>query len=75
MNDKMQEQASKIIEMIVSGLEKASDVASAELPGLINDYLSYYMIDAIPVKAMVVIPILIWLSIYSHKNIKKYAAL
>ena len=49
MNEEMQKQISKILEMMISGIEKAGDVAGEQLPGLVDDYLSMYMIDAIPI--------------------------
>ena len=53
MNEKLQEQLGKILELMLAGLEKASEVAETELPGLIEDYLSMYYIDAIPVVSTV----------------------
>jgi len=72
MNEEMQKQVTRILELMLAGLEKAGDVASSELPGLINDYLSYFMVEAIPVGSFFMMIVFIVLSVFLSKFFKKH---
>ena len=50
----MEEKINKILDLMIAGLEKAGSVAEAELPGLINDYVAYFIIQEVPVISPVI---------------------
>jgi len=49
MEEELQNQTAKILKLMLTGMEKAGNIASKELPGLIEDYLNMYYIEAIPI--------------------------
>ena len=53
MDKDISEKVNKILDLMLSGIEGASDIASAELPGLLQEYINYFMIDAIPLSGVV----------------------
>lgn len=59
MNEEMQKQLSRILELMLNGLEKAGDVASKELPGLIEDYLQLFVIKNLPIGSLILMLVMI----------------
>jgi di/tricarboxylate transporter len=72
MNEEMQKQLGKILELMISGLEKAGDVASKELPGLLEDYLQFFIIDLLPVSQLVYIIGVLILIYTTKEKIRKW---
>ena len=43
----LSEKAEKILDMLISGMEKAGTAANAELPQLMEQYVVYFIVDAV----------------------------
>lgn len=67
MSEEMQKQLGKILELMIAGLEKAGEMASKELPGLLHDYLAYYVIDAAPIKSVLFLLFVVALVVFIKK--------
>ena len=51
----MKEKAEKILDLMISGLEKAGEIAQTELPKLVEDYVRYFIIQELPVISFAVL--------------------
>lgn len=47
----LQEKVNRILDLMITGLEKGADVVSKELPLLLEEYSRIFMVDAIPLGA------------------------
>ena len=71
MNDNLKEKVSKILDLMLNGLEKAGDVASTELPFLIEEYLSLFFIEHFPIISTMFSMVLIIANIICFLMFKK----
>jgi len=51
----LEEKADKILDMIISGLEKTGEVINEQAPEIINEYITYSIIDAFPATHIVAV--------------------
>ncbi len=50
----MEEKVNKILELLIAGIEKGTELAESELPGLMQEYITYYYIKAIPISSILI---------------------
>lgn len=52
MNKNIEEKASKILDLMISGVEDGVELAKTEMPQLLNEYMHYLFIKNIPLVAL-----------------------
>jgi hypothetical protein len=67
MSDQMQNTVSKILNMLLTGLEKAGQVVGEELPKLLEEYVKFFIIDEIPLASIVFLLFFGWLAIWGRR--------
>jgi len=51
----IEEKANKVLDIMIDGLEKAGNAVQAELPSLLNEYITYFIIDEFPLRSLVLL--------------------
>lgn len=69
-----EEKVDKILDMLIAGLEKTTELANSELPKLLDEYVVYLSIEAIPVAAFIGIIMAMAATIYIYKHRKSFFA-
>lgn len=58
MDKQITEKVNKILNLLIDGIEKTGDITQSQLPELINEYVTLYMLEALPVVSTVLAIIL-----------------
>lgn len=72
MNKSLEEKANKLLDLLIDGIEKGADLASSEAPKILEEYLTYFYIQQIPIFGIIGVLVSFILALIIFKMYKHY---